>query len=283
VKVIALHNIKGGVGKTASAVNLAWLAARGGARTLLFDLDPQGAASFYLRVRPRRHARGKELLRHDLADSIRGSDFPGLDVLPADLSHRKLERAFEHEKHKQLVLSSALKPLQSDYDFVFLDCPPGIGRLAQNVFHAADALLVPTIPTTLSLRTLAQLMRYLSRRNGKALRVLPFFCIVDRRKLLHREVCAWVHAHDLGFLSSEIPSSSDVERMGTARNPLFAFASTCPAARAYISLWEEVCARLAEGAVRSPLLGKQRRKGLERLAEHSRPSQMPEIPWPEAP
>ena len=71
MKVIALHNIKGGVGKTASAVNLAWLAARGGARTLLFDLDPQGAASYYLRVRPRRQARGQGLLRGELADAVR--------------------------------------------------------------------------------------------------------------------------------------------------------------------------------------------------------------------
>ena len=151
MKVIATYNIKGGVGKTATAVNLAWLAAQEGAPTLIWDLDPQGAASYYFRIKPRIKGGGKKLLqgKRHLDDYIRGTDYEWLDLLPADFSYRNMDIIFDYGKRPERHLNKLLKPFHSEYYYVFLDCPPSISLTSENVFSAADALLIPTIPTTL--------------------------------------------------------------------------------------------------------------------------------------
>ena len=97
VKVLATYNIKGGVGKTSAAVNVAALAAADGLRTLLWDLDPQGAASFLFRVRPKVRGGGRKLVRgrSDVTDVLRGTDVEGLDLLPADFSYRHMDLALD--------------------------------------------------------------------------------------------------------------------------------------------------------------------------------------------
>jgi len=244
VKVLATHNIKGGVGKTSTAVNLAFLAARDGLRTLVWDLDPQAAATFYFRVRPkkgggRRIIQGKE----KLDKLIVGTDFEGLDLLRAHFSFRNMDLALDRTKHPATQLRRLLAPLAVDYDCIILDCPPGISLAAESVFFAAHALLVPTIPTTLSLRSLAQLSRYIEKRSGARARILPFFCMVDLRKNMHRHICEHANSSH-GFLQARIPYSSMVEQMGIHRAPLATFASGSVADRAYRDLWAEVKARL---------------------------------------
>lgn len=244
MKIYAAYNIKGGVGKTASAVNLAYLAARDGGRSLLWDLDPQGAATWYLRVKPRVKGGGKKLIRGktELDAVIKGTDFEGLDLLPADFSYRKLDLHLAETKKPEKRMRRLLEPLAEEYDSVFLDCPPSISLATEAVFRAADALLVPSIPTPLSLRTLVQLRWHLKKHELEPA-LLPFFCMVDRRKALHRQICE----EEAGrFLRSHIPYSSLVEQMGTHRAPLGAFARTSPPALAYEALWREVLARQAE-------------------------------------
>jgi chromosome partitioning protein len=240
VKVLATHNIKGGVGKTATAINLSYLAARDGLRTLVWDLDPQAAATFYFRVRPkkgggRRIIQGKE----NLAKLIVGTDFEGLDLLRAHFSYRNMDLALDRTKHPATQLRRLLEPLADDYDCVILDCPPGISLAAESVFFAAHALLVPTIPTTLSLRSLAQLTRYIEKRSGARARILPFFCMVDLRKTMHRRICEHTNRSH-GFLETRIPYASIVEQMGAYRAPLATYAGGSLADRAYRGLWEEV-------------------------------------------
>lgn len=246
MKVLALYNIKGGVGKTATAVNLAWLAANAGYRTLLWDLDPQGAASFYFRIRPRVRGGSRRLLsgKRRLDEAIKGSDFPGLDVLPADFSYRHMDLALDGFNRRRRRLKKLLKSLRGDYDLVILDCAPSISLVSENVFQAADALLVPTIPTTLSLRTLAQLQDYLRNDVSKTLPVWPFFTMVDRRKRLHRTLVTAGGRIVDGVLGSVVPNSSDVEKMGEQRNPLPCYAAASVAGRAYAGLWQEVRQRL---------------------------------------
>ena len=103
MKVIATYNIKGGVGKTATAVNLAWLAAQEGAPTLIWDLDPQGATSYYFRIKPRIKGGGKKLLqgKRDLDGYIRGTDYHWLDLLPADFSYRNMDILLDHTKNPE--------------------------------------------------------------------------------------------------------------------------------------------------------------------------------------
>src|SRR5262249_15637341 len=157
VKVVAAYNIKGGVGKTAAAVNISCLAAADGFRVLLWDLDPQAATSFLFRVKPRVKGGGKGLIagKRPVDDAIKATDFDNLDLLPADFTYRNLDLHLDSQRKSRL--RGLLSPLNGEFDLVMLDCPPGISLLSENVLRAADLLLVPIIPTTLSVRTLDQL------------------------------------------------------------------------------------------------------------------------------
>lgn len=238
-RVLATYNIKGGVGKTSAAVNLATLAAHGGAPTLLWDLDPQGASTYLFRVKPKIKGGGAKLVRGktDADGQIKGTDTEGLDLLPADFSYRHMDLALEGAKTNRL--NRVIKPLK-EYEYIFLDCPPSISLVSENVFEAADVLLVPIIPATLSSRTLDQLHEVLS--GGP--KILGFFSMADRRKKLHRELMDELSAqHDV--LETIIPSSAEVERMGMHRAAIVDFAPRSRAARAYADLWEEVRSRIA--------------------------------------
>jgi cellulose biosynthesis protein BcsQ len=246
VKVLATYNIKGGVGKTASAVNLAYLAARGGARTLVWDLDPQGAASYYFRVGPRDKVGARALVRgkHDLDGLIRSTDHEYLDLLPANISYRNLDLALDETKKPTRRISRLVEPLAVDYQYLFLDCPPSLSLVSENVFNAADALLIPVIPTTLSLLALDQVREFLAESRWRKLRLLPFFTMVDRRRRMHRDLVEDGLAPP-AMLHSWIAAAADVERMGPHQSPVGVFAPRCKAALAYEELWEEIKVALA--------------------------------------
>ena len=246
MKVIAVYNIKGGVGKTATAINLAYLAAREGAPTLVWDLDPQGAVSYYFRIKPKIRGGGKRLVRgkSDLDDFIHGTDFELLDLLPADFSYRNMDLFLEHGKKPVQQLRKLLRPFKNEYDYVFLDCPPSISLTSENVFAAADAVLLPTIPTTLSLRTYRQVGKFFKQEQMDTSKLLPFFNMVDRRKQLHRSIVDTPPDFMAGLLETHIPYSSEVERMGIHRAPLGDFAPGSRPELCYQSLWENVKARL---------------------------------------
>jgi chromosome partitioning protein len=243
-RVLATYNIKGGVGKTSAAVNLATLAALGGARTLIWDLDPQGASTYLFRVRPKVKGGARKLVRGktDVDAAIKGTDHEGLDLLPADFSYRHMDLALGEQKRPTGRLAAILAPLAGDYDYTFLDCPPSISLVSESVFEAADALLVPIIPATLSSRTLEQLHSVLASPDGP--RVLGFFSMADRRKKLHRELMDSLAEEHPDLLKTVIPSSAEVERMGAHRGALADFAPRSRAALAYADLWAEVRERL---------------------------------------
>jgi cellulose biosynthesis protein BcsQ len=242
LKVLAVYSIKGGVGKTTTAVNLAWLSAREGARTLVWDLDPQGAASFYFRIRPKVKGVPRLIRRkYDPRLRVRGTDFDRLDLLPADFAYRNLDLLLSATRNPRKRLKKLLRPLADAYDHIFLDCAPSISLVSEGIFVAADALVVPTIPTTLSLRSLDQLTAHLeSMRDRQRPRVLPFFSMVDQRRSLHRTVSEGGASGRIRFLRTRIPSSSIVERMGVKRAPLATYARGSAAARAYEELWAEI-------------------------------------------
>jgi chromosome partitioning protein len=241
-RVLATYNIKGGVGKTSAAVNLAALAAREGAPTLLWDLDPQGAATYLFRVRAKVRGGAQRLLRRrtEAGAVIKGTDVDGLDLLPADFSYRHMDLALDAFKRPTQRLGRVLAPLLGEYEYVFLDCPPSISLVSESVFEAADALLVPVVPATLSARTLAQLDGVLDR--GPQL--MPFLSMVDRRRRLHRELVEQLRTERSDVLSTVIPLSAEIERMGAVRAALVASAPRGRAALAYGALWNEVRARL---------------------------------------
>jgi cellulose biosynthesis protein BcsQ len=252
-KVLATYNIKGGVGKTSAAVNLAYLAARDGHSTLLWDLDPQAASTYLFRVRPKVKGGGHGLLRKRsrTADHIKATDHERLDLLPADFSYRHLDLALDQFKKPAARLRKVLEPLLKDYDYIFLDCPPSISLVSESVFEAADALLVPVIPATLSSRSYEQLDE-LSRRGrvGKigGTEILSFFSMAEVRRPLHLQVMERLRsAEQLKVLGAAIPVADEVELMGEERNPVAIFAPASTAAVAYEALWVEIEARLRPG------------------------------------
>ncbi len=133
-------------------------------------------------------------------------------------------------------LAKVLKLLEDEYDRVFLDCPAGITLASESVFRASSALLVPTIPTTLALRTLLQLLKHL-KREGIRHSVMPFFSMVDRRKSLQRSIS---NHPPSGFLETQIPYLSAIERMAERRAPLPSYAPASLAAEAFHNLWREL-------------------------------------------
>lgn len=248
MKILAAYNIKGGVGKTSACVNLAYRAARDGARTLVWDLDPQGAATFYFRVRPMVKGRAKHLVRgkRELDLLVRGTDFVNLDLLPSDFTYRKMDSLLEEYRKPTRRLLKLLRPLSLEYDYVFLDCPPSITLLSENVFQAADALLVPLIPTPLSLRTFKQVTDFLVRHRLEHVNLLPFFSLADRRKAIHRDIMDSFPGQWPGIMKTAIPYRSEVEKMGVRRAPVDTFAAGSPPSLAYAALWREIQERVLD-------------------------------------
>ena len=247
MKTFATYNIKGGVGKTTAAVNLAYLSAVDGYRTLLWDLDPQGAASFLFRIKPRVKGGGKALIRGTKAldGAIKGTDYDDLDLLPADFTYRNMDLLLgDADKKPTRKIGQLLRPLAAEYDHVFLDCPPSISLVSENVMHAADVLLVPLIPTTLSVRTLDQLSEFVAGFSGRRPQIRAFFSMVDGRKKLHQEIIKDITAERAGVAATSIPALSLIERMSVERAPVTAFAPRSVAARAYRALWSEISKEL---------------------------------------
>jgi chromosome partitioning protein len=242
--VLAAYNIKGGVGKTSAAVNLAYLAAREGAPTLLWDLDPQGASSYLLRVKPKVKGGGRALVRGKTNpdERIKGTDYERLDLLPADFSYRHMDLHLEGAKRPQRQLAKVLAPLDAEYEYVFLDCPPSISLASESVFEAADALLIPLLPAYLSARTLDRIEEVA----GAGVKRLAFFSMVDSRKRMHRDVMERFAAERPEMLRTVVPLAADVERMGQARAPLEEFAPRGGAAVAFRELWKEIRDRLGD-------------------------------------
>jgi chromosome partitioning protein len=253
MRIYAVSNIKGGVGKTTTSVNLAYLSAAGGCATLLWDLDSQGGATYALRGQEHEHASAKKLLsgKRELSELILATGYAGLDLLPADFSYRNFAVHLAGRRHPTERLLRMSRSLREIYGALFLDCPAGISLLSENVLRAADVVIVPLIPTPLSLRMLGQLQEFISREGWTDLTLLPFFSMVDRRRALHRELIASARLEFPQMLLTEVPNWSEIERMSVRRAPLGACAPKSEAALIYAQLWGEIrirCGARSESA-----------------------------------
>ncbi len=160
--------------------------------------------------------------------------------MPARFSYRRLDVHLQKRAHPRNVLLRLLQPLARVYSWVFLDCPPGITLLSENVFRAVDLLLVPVIPTPLSLRTFEEIVVFYQRKGLERARVLPFFSLVERRKRIHRTTMDIFTAREGRVCHASIPSLSDIEGMALTRRPAAFYRPRSEAGRAYAALWDEV-------------------------------------------
>jgi len=238
---VALYNLKGGVGKTASCVNFAYLAAKDGFKTLLWDIDPQGSTTFYYKVKPKDAQGIKKLISKDadLDSAILATEYDNLEIIAADNSIKSFDIMVEEMRGQKNRLKGILKQLENEYDFVFIDCPPGFSALSENIFNAADIVLMPIIPTTLSIRTYNMVKDYFKEKDLESSKLMCFFSMTDLRKNMHHVIMEELY-QDKKFFQNYIPYLSDVEKMGIHRQPIEEYARSSYAARCYHELWTEI-------------------------------------------
>ncbi|ONF96634.1 ParA family protein [Sphingomonas jeddahensis] len=235
-RTIGVYSLKGGVGKTTLAVNLAWASATlSSRRTLLWDLDGQAASTWILGHDPEGREAGAAIRREvDARRLVRPTAIERLDLLPADASLRELDVAF-HALDKKNRLARLVEDLGRNYERIVIDCPPGLTDTSDQIMRAADLVVVPVIPSALSRRALDTIAAHVQRKKGPKVTLAPVFSMVDRRRALHRD--ALVQHPDW----PTIPMASAFETMTERRAPLGAFASRIsPGVEAVSALWRRI-------------------------------------------
>ena len=232
--VIAIYNIKGGVGKTSTTINLAFNAAKKD-KVLVWDLDPQGASTFYLEKKVKDKNLISKATKKGLNKFIKKTNFKNIDLIPADLSLKDIDKYLQDDKMFKKLLSSI-----EGYKYIFIDSPPTLSLISQNIFKASDVIIIPTIPTILSVRTYNQIVKYFKpyTRNRK---VLTFLSMVDKRKKMHLEISEKIlKLPKKQILKTPIYNSTIVEKMGEELAPVEVFAPHSESAKSYIDLWKEI-------------------------------------------
>jgi cellulose biosynthesis protein BcsQ len=232
--VIALYNIKGGVGKTSTTINLAYNASKN-SKVLVWDLDPQGASTFYLENKVKNKNLISKVNKKGLEKYIKHTSFENIDLIPADLSLKDLDKYLENDN----LFTKLLKNI-SGYKYIFIDSPPTLSAISQNIFKASDVVIIPTIPTILSVRTYNQIVNYFKNYTKKR-KVLTFLSMIDKRKKMHLEISEKIlKLPKKQILKTRIYNSVIIERMGEELAPVEIFAPHSDASKAYQKLWDEI-------------------------------------------
>lgn len=248
---LALTNLKGGVGKTTTAVNLAAAFARSGLTVLLADLDPQASATYSLGV-------GRDQVETSVAEVLTGEAEAGeavletavenVHLLPGSLRLAGLDMVLAREPEPEKLLKRALSPLRRRYDITVLDSPPGLSILTVNALAAADSYVVPVAPHRLDTEALEGFLDLVDRsrgRIGKKAELLGILLtMVDHRTQVTDEMVAAIRrAYGSRVFRTEIPVNVKLAEAPAAGRPIFDFESWSTGAAAYGKLGAEVLRR----------------------------------------
>jgi len=259
MKIVAIANQKGGVGKTTTAVNLGAALSELGHRILLVDLDPQANAtsSFGLEGVEQISLYEPLLGEASITEKIFPTRRDGLFIVPADLDLAGAEVEIARMPNHLTRLAETLKPLHSDetFDFVFLDCPPSLGILMSNALAAADELLTPIQCEYFALEGLVKIVRLVEQvRDSGANKRLEITGIVmtmfDGRTNLSEQVVADVREHfGERVYKIVIPRSVRLSEAPSFGKSILEYASSGAAAEAYRALAREFIQRHASQAI----------------------------------
>jgi chromosome partitioning protein len=253
MKIIAVANQKGGVGKTTTAVNLGWALAQLGQRILLIDLDPQANAtsSFGLAGLEGRTLYGPLLGEGTIVDQIIPTRLEGMFLIPADLDLAGAEIEIARMDRHLTRLAETLEPLRRDgtFDFVFLDCPPSLGILMTNALAAADELLTPIQCEFFALEGLVKIVRVIdqvrgSGANDRIALAGILMTMFDSRTNLSAQVVAEVREHFAERVyETVIPRTVRLSEAPSFGKSIFEHDASGVGARAYRALADEFMRR----------------------------------------
>lgn len=238
---LAFYNLKGGVGKTTTAVNMACLAAQAKRNTVLWDWDPQAAASWYLGVDEPADKAIKLLSKGLPSGALEvPTAWPRLSVVPADLSLRSIDSVLAEAESPRKLLKKLVEPFSEQTSILIFDCPPTLSPAIEYLLGGVDLVLVPMIPSPLSIRASEQVAQFFAGKKHSPREIVGFYNMVDGRRSLHKEWLANSAELAIPMLKTGIPMDAAAEGAAVKRQPLVALANTGRAAQAYRQLWKEI-------------------------------------------
>lgn len=245
--VISLLNHKGGVGKTTSSIGIGAGLVKLGKRVLLMDLDPQANLTLSLGV-PRQKVTIYEALRGE-AELVSYNVKEDLDVIPSTLDLSGAEMELINEAGREFILRETLEPLQEEYDYIIIDCPPSLGLLTLNSLTSSNYVIIPLQTEFLALQGLTKIKQVIDKvrfRLNKKLQIAGVIATMyDNRKVLNREVVETIKKYfGKKVFKTLIRDNVALAEAPASRQDIFEYSPRSNGAEDYLSLCKEILDRV---------------------------------------